>query len=46
MVMVRCGKAAQNDVEDYKSECQGCHVPAKSTGWIYVNGYPAVRGGG
>jgi hypothetical protein len=31
---------------DYKSACQGCHVPAKSTDWIYVNGYPALRRGG
>lgn len=28
---------------DYKSDCQGCHVPAQSTDWIYVNGYPALR---
>jgi hypothetical protein len=28
---------------DYKSDCQGCHVPAQSTDWIYINGYPALR---
>src|SRR6201991_10249 len=28
---------------DYHSDCQGCHVPAKATDWIYVNGYPALR---
>jgi hypothetical protein len=28
---------------NYKSDCQGCHVPAQSTDWIYVNGYPALR---
>lgn len=28
---------------DYKSDCQGCHVPAQSTDWIYVSGYPALR---
>jgi hypothetical protein len=28
---------------DYKSDCQGCHVPAQPTDWIYVNGYPALR---
>lgn len=28
---------------DYKSDCLGCHVPAQSTDWIYVNGYPALR---
>jgi hypothetical protein len=28
---------------DYKADCQGCHIPAKSTDWIYVNGYPVLR---
>ncbi|MBZ9856383.1 cytochrome P460 family protein [Mesorhizobium sp. CA13] len=25
------------------TDCQGCHVPAKVTDWIYVNGYPVLR---
>ena len=28
---------------NYKSDCQGCHVPAQSTDWIYVSGYPTLR---
>ncbi len=28
---------------NYKSDCRGCHVPAQSTDWIYVEGYPALR---
>jgi hypothetical protein len=28
---------------DYHSDCQGCHVPAKATDWIYANGYPVLR---
>jgi hypothetical protein len=28
---------------DYRSDCQGCHVPAEATDWIYVNGYPVLR---
>jgi hypothetical protein len=28
---------------DYHSDCQGCHVPAQGTDWIYVNGYPVLR---
>ena len=28
---------------DYHTDCQGCHVPAKATDWIYVNGYPVLR---
>ena len=27
---------------DYKTDCQGCHVPAKATDWIYTQGYPAL----
>lgn len=27
---------------DYKSDCLGCHVPAKSTDWIYTQGYPPL----
>jgi hypothetical protein len=28
---------------NYKTDCQGCHLPAKSTNWIYVDGYPVLR---
>jgi hypothetical protein len=28
---------------DYKKDCLGCHVPAKSTDWIYVQGYPVLK---
>lgn len=28
---------------DYKKDCQACHVPAKSSDWIYTNGYPPLR---
>ena len=28
---------------DYHTVCQGCHVPAKASDWIYVNGYPVLR---
>lgn len=28
---------------NYKTDCQGCHVPAKSTDWIYVIGYPVLH---
>ena len=29
--------------KDYKAECLGCHIPAKSTDWTYVEGYPLLR---
>jgi hypothetical protein len=28
---------------NYKADCLGCHVPAQSTNWIYVDGYPVLR---
>jgi hypothetical protein len=28
---------------DYKSNCQGCHVPARESDWIYTNGYPVLK---
>jgi len=28
---------------DYKKDCLGCHVPAKMTDWVYVQGYPVLK---
>ena len=28
---------------DYKADCQACHIPAKATQWIYVQGYPVLK---
>ena len=28
---------------DYKVNCQPCHVPARASDWIYVQGYPALN---
>ena len=28
---------------DYKKDCLGCHVPAKSTDWVYIQGYPVLK---
>ena len=27
---------------DFKKDCLGCHVPAKATHWVYVQGYPVL----
>jgi hypothetical protein len=37
------GNPTRTTSTDYKSDCRGCHVPAQSTEWIYVNGYPPLR---
>jgi hypothetical protein len=28
---------------DYRTNCQGCHVPAQASDWVYVDGYPPLR---
>ena len=28
---------------NYKVDCQTCHIPAKTSDWIYVNGYPVLK---
>ena len=33
----------KNVVTDYKVDCLGCHVPAQSNDWIYVEGYPTLE---
>jgi hypothetical protein len=27
---------------NYKTDCQGCHVPARASDWIYTSGYPSL----
>ena len=28
--------------QNYKTECIGCHIPARNDDWIYLSGYPAL----
>ena len=34
---------AKNLAADYKTECLGCHVPAKDNDWIYTEAYPVLH---
>lgn len=34
---------AKNVTTNYKTECIGCHIPAKKTDLIYVEGYPTLK---
>jgi hypothetical protein len=27
----------------YKKDCLGCHLPAQSTDWVYIQGYPVLK---
>jgi len=38
------GNPIKTTSTDYKANCLGCHVPAQATEWIYVNGYPPLKG--
>jgi hypothetical protein len=29
---------------DYSTDCRACHVPAKKDDWLYVRGYPVLKG--
>lgn len=35
----------QNVAADYKTDCLGCHVPAKANDWVYVEAYPTLTAG-
>ena len=34
---------AKTTSKDFRTDCLGCHIPAKETDWIYVLGYPGLR---
>ncbi len=33
----------KNVSTSFQKDCIGCHVPAKNTDWIYVQGYPTLK---
>lgn len=33
----------KNVSSNYKSDCLGCHIPAKDNNWIYLEGYPIFK---
>jgi Cytochrome P460 len=37
------GEPAKTTTVSYRDECQACHIPARASSWIYVNGYPPLR---
>ena len=34
---------SKNASTSYKKDCIGCHIPAKDTDWIYLQGYPVLK---
>ena len=37
------GNSSKTTSTDYKKDCLGCHVPARGSDWIYVDGYPSLK---
>jgi hypothetical protein len=37
------GGKFKNLATNYKTDCIGCHIPAKQTDWIYTEAYPSLR---
>jgi hypothetical protein len=37
------GSSSKTTSSDYKVNCLACHIPAQSSDWIYVNGYPPLK---
>jgi hypothetical protein len=37
------GNHSKTTSTNYKMDCLGCHVPARSTDWVYVQGYPWLK---
>jgi hypothetical protein len=33
----------KNVASDYKTDCLGCHIPAKDNDWVYTDAYPILR---
>jgi len=33
----------KNVASDYKTDCLGCHIPAKQNDWLYTEAYPSLK---
>ncbi|HSE67615.1 MAG TPA: cytochrome P460 family protein, partial [Gemmatimonadales bacterium] len=37
------GNPSKTTSKDFTKDCKPCHVPAQSTEWVYVGGYPPLN---
>jgi hypothetical protein len=37
------GDPSNTTSTDYKIDCLQCHIPARATDWVYVQGYPLLK---
>ncbi len=40
--LIKTNNTNENVATNYRTECLGCHMPAKKTDWIYIEGYPTL----
>ncbi len=40
--LIKTNNTKENVTINYRTECLGCHIPAKKTDWIYIEGYPTL----
>jgi len=41
--LFNAGATDENASSNFRASCLGCHIPARETDWIYVQGYPRLR---
>jgi cytochrome c len=41
--LFNAGDTGKNASTNFRANCLGCHIPARETDWIYVQGYPRLR---
>jgi hypothetical protein len=41
--MFKADDPMKNVCTDFKKDCIGCHMPAKNTDWVFIQGYPDLR---
>ena len=41
--LFNAGATEKSASTNFRASCLGCHIPAKETDWIYVQGYPGLR---
>ncbi len=41
--LFNAGATEKNASTNVRASCLGCHIPARETDWIYVQGYPSLR---
>lgn len=41
--LYRSDEPTLNVATNYKSDCLGCHVPARANDWVYVEAYPILK---